>query len=227
MRPRFCFQGILFLILGMLLSYCGGGGDSLPLLASYDFEEGDISAWTPRFPGHWRVSPVDGSMAYELVEPGEPEEIRAPMSRSILSAYDLTSFVLTGRLKCFTDPANGNRDMCVLFHYRDPTHFAYVHFSARSDEVHNIIGLVDGTDRVKINREPAGESSARMKGMGWYDFKVEYDAETGTVSAYLEDLVTPILTARETVLKHGSLGLGSFDDTGCFDDIVVRGRAFR
>ena len=216
---------VVVLVFSLFLSGCTGGGtDTLPLLTSFDFEGGDTSAFTPRFPDHWRVSKHDGSMVYELIEPGQPEDIRAPMSRSILEDYDVTSFIFTGRLKCFTDPEVVNRDMCIFFHYQGPAHFAYVHFSARSDGVHNIIGLVDGADRIKINRELTGESSARLKGPGWYEFKVVYDAETGAVSAFLEDMETPILTARETVLEHGQLGVGSFDDTGCFDDILIRGQ---
>ena len=56
-------------------------------------------------------------------------------------------------------------DMCVLFHFQDPTHFYYVHFAASSDDVHNIIGLVNGADRVKVNAEPAGKSVFRMTDM--------------------------------------------------------------
>lgn len=59
-------------------------------------------------------------------------------------------------MKCNTDPSNPYRDMCVIFHFQDAVHFYYVHFSASSDGVHNIIGLVNGKDRVKINAEPEG-----------------------------------------------------------------------
>jgi hypothetical protein len=45
----------------------------------------------------------------------------------------------------------------------------------------------------------------------------------GEVKAYLDDLSTPVLSARDTTLGHGLVGLGSFDDTGLFDDIELRG----
>ncbi len=112
--------------------------------------------------------------------------------------------------------------MCVIFHYRDPAHFYYVHFAGRSDDLHNIIGLVDGADRVKINLEPAGASTFRLTDPAWHAFKVTCDAGTREIRAYLDDLATPILTARDLILLRGLVGVGSFDDTGAFDDLVLR-----
>jgi len=33
-----------------------------------------------------------------------------------------------------------------------------------------------------------------------------------------------ILTARDRALGHGLVGVGSFDDTGRFDDLELRGK---
>jgi len=82
--------------------------------------------------------------------------VHAPTSWSLLQGFDVTPFQLTGRVKCKTNPSNVYRDMYVFFHFQDPAHFYYVHFSAKSDPLHNIIGLVNGKDREKINFEPEG-----------------------------------------------------------------------
>lgn len=200
------------------------GTDELPLLASYDFEDGQAEGWQPSIPEHWRVVEKDGSMVYELVSPGIQGEIRAPTSWSILPGHDITSFELMGRLKCKTEASNPHRDMCIIFHFQDPTHFYYVHFSASSDSLHNIVGLVNGADRVKINSELPGESVFRLTDMDWHRFKVSYDAETGDIKAFLDDMDTPILTACDKTLNHGFVGIGSFDDTGYFDDITLKGK---
>ncbi len=163
-------------------------------------------------------------MVYELVAPGEQGKIRAPTSIAVLPAFDLGSFEFSGRMKCAADPSIPQRDLCVFFHYQDTRHFYYVHFSASSDANHNIIGLVNGTDRVKVNREPEGETTARLTDLEWHAFKVTFDAESGEAAAYIDDMETPILTVRDTVLGHGSVGIGSFDDTGAFDDLVLKGR---
>jgi hypothetical protein len=215
---------VYFLILVCSIACGKRDTNELPLLASYDFEDGTTKGLQPNFPENWRVVKEETSMVYELTAPGKRGEVRAPSSWSLLSGHDVTSFVFSGRLKCKADPANTNRDMCLFFHYQDPTHFYYVHFSAISDEGHNIIGLVNGADRVKINIEPPGESVFRLTDMLWHRFKVTCDSSTGDIKAYLDDMETPVLTVRDTTFTHGLVGFGSYDDTGYFDDIMLQGK---
>jgi len=199
----------------------------LPLLAACDFEDGQATGWQPNNPAHWRVARQDGSLVYELTAPGEQGKLRAPTSWSVLAAHDVTSFRFEGRMKSPADPGNSYRDLCVFFHFQDPTHFGYVHFSARSDELHNIIGLVNGADRVKTNLEPAGKTTFRLTDTNWHRFKVTYDAATGRIEAFIDDMGTPIATAVDRTLGHGLVGVGSFDDTGSFDDLKLWGIAER
>ncbi|HOW86623.1 MAG TPA: hypothetical protein P5119_12235 [Candidatus Aminicenantes bacterium] len=210
--------------LGLALPAACRSGRSAPVLAASDFESGDAAGWAPDDPSRWRVvyDAGRGSKVYALTAPGAPGPVRAPTSVSVLAGHDVGGFELTGRLRCAADPAVVFRDMCVIFHYRDPTHFAYVHFAGTSDAVHNIIGLVNGADRVKINLEPTGAPAARLTDLAWHAFKVTCDAATGEIRAYLDDLTTPLLTARVGGPAHGLVGVGSFDDTGAFDDLVLR-----
>jgi hypothetical protein len=214
---------LLALALGVLAG-CGSPDVAVTLKPAFadDFESGSAEGWRPNDPSHWRIADDHGSRVYELTAPGTQGALRAPTSISVVPGHDVGAFELTGRLRCDTDPATPVRDMCVFFHYQDPTHFCYVHFAGTSDEVHNIIGLVNGADRVKINAEPAGGSVFRLTGRGWHAFKVTCDAATGEIRAYLDDMAVPILTARDRTLTHGLVGLGSFDDTGAFDDIVLK-----
>ena len=225
MRPSNLFKYTLFFfVLCCLLTCRNIESNMLPLLTSFDFEDGKSEGWQPNFPKNWEVVDVDGSKAYHLNDPGEPGEISAPTSRALLAGHDVTSYVFSGRLKCEAEIDNPNRDLCVFFHYQDPTHLYYVHFSASSDERHNIIGLVNGEDRVKINLEPPGESVFRLIDKEWHSFKVTYDAETGNIEAFLDDMDKPVVTADGSVLGHGLVGVGSYDDTGYFDDLTLRGK---
>ncbi len=210
----------------VLVLACADANESeLPYLVGYDFEEGHAEGLAPKIADSWQVAEEDGSAVYQLLTPGEFGEIRAPSAWSVLTGYPVSSFVFTGKLKCHTDPEILARDMLVLFHYQDPTHFYYVHFSASSDGLHNIIGLVNGADRVKINTEPAGESVFRLTDAEWHDFKVTFDSRTGEIQAFLDDMDTPLVTASDSTLPHGLVGVGSFDDTGSFDDLQLRGDA--
>jgi hypothetical protein len=200
-------------------------GAGRTLLMASDFENGTAEGWRPKDAGRWRVAASGGSNVYELAAPGEQGTVRAPTEWSVWAGREVSSFEFTGRLRCHTDPSTPVRDMCVFFHFQDPTHFYYVHFAGTSDGVHNIIGLVNGADRVKINAEPAGASAFRLTDREWHDFKVVCDAATGEIRAYLDDMTAPILTARDRTLGRGLVGVGSFDDTGAFDDLELRDRS--
>jgi len=211
------------LTLGFILFVGFAPAADLPLLFSSDFENGRADGWRPNVPGHWQVVDLDGSKVLALTAPGEQGMVRAPTSWAVAEKCDVGTFDFTGRLRSEVDPANLRRDLCVFFHFLDPTHFYYVHFSASSDDAHNIIGLVNGADRVKINLEPPGKSVFRLTDKNWHTFKVTYDAATGRIAAYLDDLAEPILTAVDRTFSHGLAGVGSFDDTGFFDDLSLRG----
>jgi hypothetical protein len=198
-----------------------------PLIFSDNFEDGDARGWMPNFPDKWEVRKEEGSFVYKLIAPGEPGRIRAPFSWSIIKDFDLNGFKFQGKLRCDEDIDNPYRDVVIIFNFQDPEHFYYVHFSAISDEVHNIIGLVDGKDRVKINKEPPGKSKAMLGDNCFHDFKVTYDAAKGEIHAYLDNLDIPILTAVDKTLTHGAVGLGSFDDSAGFDDIRLWGNVYK
>ena len=90
----------------------------------------------------------------------------------------------------------------------------------------NIIAIVNGKDREKINHEPSGTSQARLTDTQFHTFKVSYDSKTYKISAYMDDMAEPILTATDSTLTHGLVGLGSFDDTGCVDNVKLWGRRY-
>lgn len=194
-----------------------------PPLVTDDFEAGDSQRWEPNVPENWQIGGEQGARVYQLTAPGTPGEIRAPTSWSLLKDIDVSGFIFTGNLQCASPVDNPHRDMVIIFHYQDPTHFCYVHFSAVSDDLHNIIGLVNGADRVRISREAPGESIARLTDMRFHAFKVSCNGETGEIEAYCDDMQIPILTAQDKTLGHGLVGVGSFDDTGSFDTIRLWG----
>lgn len=201
-----------------------GETETLPQLFCDDFQVGNANSWQPNIPENWRIVQIgDDNYVYNLTKPGTNGSIRKPTSYSILQSYDVGSFEMTVSVKCLTDSSVQNRDMCLIFGFQNDTQFYYAHFAARSNDVHNIIGLVNNADRVKINVEPVGSSAARLTGSDWYQLKVIRDADSGRIEAYIDDMETPVLTATNKTFLHGMVGLGSFDDTGYFDDFVLSG----
>jgi hypothetical protein len=59
---------------------------------------------------------------------------------------------------------------------------------------------------------------------GWHNVKVVRRIAEGTIEVYFDDMQNPLMTARDNTFTWGQVGIGTFDDHGNFDDIVVRGR---
>jgi hypothetical protein len=93
------------------------------------------------------------------------------------------------------------RDLCVFFGYQDSSHFYYAHIADSANDTHNSIFIVNGADRTSIADYRNNGNS--WEG-GWHDI--------------------PVMTAVDSRFKSGKVGVGSFDDTGQFDNIRVWGR---
>ncbi len=204
-------------VFAIVLLQCAFAQD---LLYHETFADG-ADNWQPRNPQHWRVTEANGQYMYELTQPGENSKIRKPTSISILKPYTVGSFELQVEAKCYTNPDNAYRDICLFFGYQDSLHFYYVHFAGISDKVHNAIHIVNNADRAKINNEPAGQSQPMLTDTTWYTLKVKRDINTGTIEAFVNG--QKILTATDSTFTWGKIGLGSFDDTGAFRNVKLWG----
>ena len=194
----------------------------LKAVAADDFSSGKAERWRHRPGSKWRLAKVDGNFAYELAGSAKQGKIRAPGGMSIFNAAPVSDCCITVQARCLQKASVGGRDLCIFLGYQDPTHFYYVHFSNRSDRVHNAILEVDGKDRQPIT---AGKpTAARLVDQNWHQLKVERDVATGEIRAYIDDMKTPIMTAKDKTFSWGLVGVGAFDDLGYFDDVRLFGR---
>jgi hypothetical protein len=53
----------------------------------------------------------------------------------------------------------------------------------------------------------------------WHKVRLLRDIESGTIEVFFDDKPSPIMTAVDRTFAQGRVGVGSFDDTGQFDDI--------
>ena len=50
------------------------------------------------------------------------------------------------------------------------------------------------------------------------------DSTSGLIQVFFDNMDRPAMTAHDRTFGKGRIGVGSFDDTGMFDEIVVRER---
>lgn len=187
------------------------------LAVNENFEEG-MGRWETTDPAAWGVVEDGGSKVLALQKSSAYEPpVRSPKSIAWLKDFDAGSFVLEARARQ-TGREYGHRDLCFFFGRQDATHFYYVHLATAADDHANSIFLVNGAPRVSIAKE-------RTSGTQWagdyHRVRIVRDADSGRIEVFFDDMEKPIMIAEDKTFTSGTIGLGSFDDTGHFDDIKV------
>lgn len=148
---------------------------------------------------------------------------RSPLNIAILNEPVLGSFTMTLKVLT-TEPSYGHRDLCLFFAYQGADKFHYVHLGQRTDPHSNQIFIVNEAPRTKITEKT--NPGIKWKDDGhWHDVKLVRDVESGKIEVYFDDMENPVLTATDKKFKWGKIGIGSFDDRGCFADIRIEGIA--
>ena len=226
---RTIIRGKVAVVLLMLLAVAAGcagpaggrGGGKMPLVFQADFENGRLDAWQATDPAAWRIEDGRGGKVLAQFRQSSYEpEVRSPFNINLVRDVVVGSFALELKMRSTTKDY-GHRDLCLFFGHQDPSHFYYVHIANQADAHANSIFIVDGKPRVSIAR-------TRTEGTkwddNWHSVRLVRDVEKGTIEVFFDNRAEPIMTAVDHRFKWGKVGVGSFDDTGQFDDIRLWGR---
>lgn len=158
----------------------------------------------------WSFVATDGGYAeWSGFSYGPPNY--GPHSVAIVKDLKVSSFVLEVEIMQ-TSMTGGHRDACVFWNMSDASHFYYAHIGQAHDGASHNIHIVNDADRTPIT-----ETYTDGFDWGtdeWRRIRVVRDATTGTMEVYGGDDATPMLTASDTTLTDGYVGVGAFDDTG-------------
>lgn len=193
----------------------------LPVIFSADFDGGSIKDWTMTDSKAWRLTTHDSGKALELFgKSNYKPKVRSPFNIALAPGLGATDFVLDVNVRS-TSRDYGHRDLCLIFGYQDPSHFYYLHLGKKADAHAHSIFLVNDAPRISIAKE---RTDGTPWTDGWHKVRVARDAGSGLIEVFFDDLAKPIMTANDKTFTWGRIGVGSFDDTGVFDDLVIRGR---
>jgi hypothetical protein len=194
----------------------------MPLLFKADFEDSNLDAWQATDPTAWQIENGHGGKVLSLFKQSSyAPPFRSPYNINLIQNVNVGSFVL--EVKMLSTKAYYNkRDLCLIFGYQDPSHFYYAHLAdVAADAFHNSILIVNGADRASIVLTRNGGNS--WEG-GWHTVRLVRDIYRGTIKVFFDDMTVPVMTAVDHNFNWGKVGVGSFDDTGQFDDIQLWGQ---
>lgn len=188
------------------------------LIFHENFENFTDENWYQTDPSAWEIGQQGDNSYIALVKQSEYEpKYRSPHNINLIDTLVVDDFVLELKAQSTKEPYN-HLDLCVFFGYQDPTHFYYAHLGAEADPNAHSIFIVNDSIRTSIAIE---RTKSLEWGTNWHDVKIVRDSQSGLIEVYFDDMEKPIMKAKDKHFIKGKIGVGSFDDTGNFDEIKV------
>lgn len=193
----------------------------LPLIFRDDFESGDpASRWEPSDPKAWKLVAQNGNKVWSQFQHIVTQTpVRSPFNRSVAKDVVVSNCVLDVKLQS-TARDYPHRSLCLFFGYQDPAHMYYVHFGQKADDHANQIFIVNNEARKKISTKSTDGTKWDNE---WHHARVVRDVKSGSIEIFFDDMETPVMTALDKTFTWGQVGIGSFDDTGNFDEVLAYG----
>jgi len=190
------------------------------VMVTGDFDKCEGRQFQPTDPAAWRITATERGKVFEQFAQSKYQPPhRSPFNIAWLKDVVVEDFVFTAHVKSTTRDY-GHRDMCLFFGCQDAAHFYYVHLGKKADPNSNQIMIVNNAARVKITKK---ESPSTDWDDQWHVVKIVRRTSDGSIEVYFDDLKTPVLTAQDKTFLWGQVGIGSFDDTGLWDDVKLQG----
>jgi hypothetical protein len=222
MNRTIAFTALLFALSVALAAAAAAADDAKKVSYRDDFEKG-ADNWEPMDKSIWTLRQNDEGYVYsqhKKVSKYKPP-VRSPVNIALLKGNDVGDFTLTAKVLS-THEDYGHRDAVLVFGYQDASHFYYVHLGKETDDHANQIFIVNGQPRTKISIKTSKGTPWDEK---WHNVKIVRKTADGTIEVYFDDMQTPVMTASDKTFTHGRIGIGTFDDTSDWDDIVLEGTA--
>jgi len=180
-----------------------------------DFESGKLDAWQFPYPEDWAIVETGGDHYLHMVRSREPGVPRRPLQFALLKGVKAGNFSFETRVR------REGRSMIVVFDYVDTLHFYYAHLSGdrgTAQPVHNGIFIVNSGERARI----AGtDAPPALPDRDWHLIRVERNSTSGSIDVYSDVQGGPIFSVVDRTFTCGQIGIGSFDETGDFDDVTL------
>ncbi len=181
-----------------------------------DFQSGSLAAWLLPKPADWEIAQEGDNRFLRLKTAGEIGAPRRPLQYALRRDLCLGDFDLRVKVR------RSGKSLLIAFGYQDTLHFYYAHISADSGAVavHNGLFKVDGAERFRI----AGAGSAPvLPDQTWHEIRLVRRAASGEMRLFADDDPAPRFSHSDTTFRFGRVGLGSFNETGDFDDFRLEG----
>lgn len=193
----------------------------LPLVFADSFSSDRAANWEPGDPDAWKVARQGANRVYSQFRQSQVQPpVRSPFNRALVKDLVLGDFILDARVQS-TIKDYDHRDVCLFFGFQDASHLYYVHLGKKADDHANQIFIVNHEPRKKISTT---STAGTPWNDDWHHVRVVRMVDAGTIEVFFDDMEHPVMTASDKTFLWGQVGIGTFDDTANFDDVLVYGK---
>ncbi|MEM7316386.1 MAG: SUMF1/EgtB/PvdO family nonheme iron enzyme, partial [Planctomycetota bacterium] len=196
-----------------------------PFLMEEKFD-GDPKWWQDDNEYDWEINSNDGSRYLQLNDEPVRQGLDRPENVCWLKGLNLLDFDIRFRIKC-RPVGREERGICVCwgrsFYESQRRNFYFAKLCESSGSC--------GIRVTAKNKIRSIASEKPTKGVpwtdGWHQVRVWRRVKDGQIRVYFDDMVKPILTARDETYDRGYFGVGSFGNHLSIDDVEFCGRLIR
>lgn len=174
--------------------------------------------WDQPVQGKYAVVQEEGVEVLKMTEGGPRDPVpRRPGAYIVAQSKPFKKVTIDLEMK------PDGRSLIIVYGWQDVAHYNYAHISsdtAAKQIVHNGMFHVYGNERVRISSKEGPYSLPEPK---WTKVRFVHDGATGKAWVEVDGRKNPSLVAYDLSLTEGRVGFGSFNETGSFRNVRIRG----
>jgi fibronectin type 3 domain-containing protein len=185
----------------------------VPVCFSDNFDDGNADGWTPLTPSRWQVSNDAGSLRYFLntTNYDSPDGIRMG-EIALTNSGPWGDFVF----ECLAKSADavvggGAADLCIAFGYQDADSYYYINFN-ETPGLTQLHRVHDGNQATL-----ATYNDATFSDNDYHALRLERSGNQ--IRAFFDGI--ELFAVNDGFFGEGQIGVGSYNDSGYFDDIKI------
>ncbi len=170
-------------------------------------------------PGSWRIGRQKNNSFFEFSENSNyVTAYKCPNIIALLAKQMYSDFILEADIMQ-TGENHVQPNTCIIYGLKDSSHYYYIHLSASTDDNSGNVFLVYDTI-IRKTVIKTGKTINLDKNK-WYKVRVVRDILEKTLTVYVNDMLNPVMVAKDRTLIMGYIGFGSIDAPGKIDNIKI------
>ncbi|MCF6324799.1 MAG: alginate lyase family protein [Gammaproteobacteria bacterium] len=179
------------------------------------FEDGNADGWTPLTESRWEVVLDEGNYVYWLNTTEFPQGLERQLGEYSLLSGAYGDFTFTARARLGDDvDSNALADYAVVFGFQNANNYYFAMFNNQQSAT-QLFKVIDG-NRTALPKEASSD---------WLTdnlyHRIVISRSGSEIKVYFDG--TLILSATDSSLGAGRVGVGSYNDSAYFDDVSVTG----